>query len=185
MTSALTWLNDLMQWLGRWIPRLVLIHPTHRGVRFGLKGSAVKVGPGLVLYWPITHEVVQVPITTQSMQLPGFILHMDSTGLIPKVVICVLNIQFSITNAVKAATRILHFHALIQNRGQAIASLHWKNDMRDREWVSTARIQFEQEMLEYGIRIVSMDIAGLGIGIVTKSVQDYGYNENTNGKRPE
>lgn len=47
MTGALSFLNDLAQWLGRWVPRLVLVEPTHRGVLFGPRGSARQVGPGL------------------------------------------------------------------------------------------------------------------------------------------
>src|SRR3954469_15643041 len=126
MGTALAWLNDLIQWLGRWIPRLVLVHPTHRGVRFGPRGGAVEVGPGLTFYWPMTHDLVQVAVTTQSIQLCGQILPIgDDTGLLPRVALLTLNLQFRIVNVVEAATEILNFHALVSNRAQALATKHW------------------------------------------------------------
>lgn len=126
MTAALSWLNDLVQWLGRWIPRLVLIHPTHRGVRFGPSGRAVEVGPGLVVFWPITHDLVQVPVTTQSIQLCGQILPLHDDGsVLPRVAVCTLNLQFAIIDPVKAAVKVLHWPALVSNRAQAIAVERW------------------------------------------------------------
>lgn len=185
--SALAWLNDLMNWLGRWIPRLVLIHPTHRGVRFGPRGAAKSVGPGVVLYWPITHDLIQVPITTQSVQLGGQILpdSGNTDAVLPRVFVCVLNVQFSIDDAVKAATRILNFHAIVANRAQSLAVQHWRPT--ETEWIATAERELQAEMLEYGIAILGLDIAGMGSGVVVKQVQsyDYGISDSVNGKRPE
>jgi hypothetical protein len=185
MTNALAWLNDLVQWLGRWIPRIVLIHPTHKGVRFGPKGGALAVGPGLVFYWPITHDLIQVPITTQSIQLNGQCLNIDSNATVPKVALCTLNVQFSITDAVKASTRVLHFPALIMNRAQSIAAVHWKGDTADKKWIAAAAEQLEQEMVKYGIQIHALDIAGIGIGVALKNISDWSYADSSNGKRPE
>lgn len=184
MNAALTWLNDLIQWLGRWVPRLVLIHATHRGVRFGPRGGAIAVGPGLVCYWPMTHDLIQVPITTQSIQLNGTMLHVESEGIIPKVAVCTLNVQFSITDVVKAATRVLHFPALIQNRAQSIAASHWNGKMQESGWIAEAMEQFETEMAAYGIRVHALEIAGIGIGVVMKNIADWSYADSADGKRP-
>jgi len=177
-----------MNWLGRWIPRLALIHPTHRGVRFGPKGSATSVGPGIILYWPITHDLIQVPITTQSIQMGGQILPYasdDPSAIFPRVSVCVLNLQFSIADVVKASTRILNFHALVTNRAQALAAQHWKP--QGMNWIEAAEQQLRTEMEDYGITVHSLEIAGMGVGVVMKSMQsyDYGASDSVNGKRPE
>lgn len=187
MTNALAWLNDLVQWLGRWIPRFVLIHPTHLGVRFGPKGGSVAVGPGLVFYWPITHDLIQVPITAQSIQLSGQVLHLANgeSHMVPRICICILNVQFSIKDAVKAATRILNFHALVANRAQSAAAQYWRGDMDARGWIAPAQEQLEQEMEEFGIRIHRLDVAGFGIGCALKNISDWVYADQMNGKRPE
>lgn len=184
MGSALAWLNDLVQWLGRWIPRLVLIHPTHRGVRFGPRGQAVAVGPGLVMYWPMTHELIQVAITMQSVQFVGQILHLDHGGPIPVVAICVLNAQFEIVDPVKASTRTLHFMALIQNRAQSLVAEKWKGSMEN-GWIQGARNQMAEEMLAYGIRLEKLEVAGLGIGMALKQIADWSYADTTTGERPK
>jgi hypothetical protein len=189
MSAALSWLNDLIQWLGRWIPRLVLIHPTHRGVRFGPSGRAVAVGPGLIVYWPITHDLIEVPVTRQSLQLCGQTLPMadDHAALIPRVTVCTLNLQFSISDPVKAATRILNFHAVVANRAQALAAAYWMRaaDKNGTGWLLNAARDLALEMEEYGIDLTALDVAGLGTGVILKNISDWSYSDNSNGKRPE
>ena len=188
MTAALAWLNDLVQWIGRWIPRLVLIHTTHRGVRFGPRGGAHLVGPGLVLFWPITHDLLQVPVTTQSIQLCGQILPAgEHDGFVPRVVVCTLNIQFSLSDPVKASTRVLSFHALVANRAQSLAAKHWPGSYArdDRAWVTNAQEQLTTEMQEYGIAVHSLELASIGLGVTLKNVSDWSYADREAGKRPE
>ncbi len=189
MSAALAWLNDLIQWLGRWIPRLVLIHPTHRGVKFGPRGRAVQVGPGLVVYWPITHDLLQVPVTTQSIQLCGQILPMPDAGaIVPRVAVCTLNVQFAIIDAVKAATKVLHFQALVSNRAHALAAEYWDSSgfvARDpHAWIRKAEADLREEMADYGIVLLSLDSTGVGIGVVLKNVSDWSYADTVDGKRP-
>lgn len=65
---ALDWLGDLVRELARFIPRVVLIRNTRRGVRFTL-GRATLVGPGLVCYWPLISEVETVSVVRQTLNL--------------------------------------------------------------------------------------------------------------------
>jgi len=187
MANALAWLNDVMQWLGRFVPRLVLVHPTHRGVLFGPRGGAHQVGPGLIAYWPITHDLIIVPVTTQSIQLCGQILPVeDAAGILPRVVICTLNVQFSIGDPVAAATAILHFQALVTNRAQALAARHWPGSLLEAndDWLTKIRQELTDELAAYGIVLKSIDAAGLGVGVVLKNVSDWCYQDSTDGRRP-
>lgn len=190
MSNALVWLNDLFQWLGRWIPRLTLIHPTHQGVKFGPRGRTQKVGPGLVVYWPMTHDLIQIPITTQSIQLPGQILWEESSrdsgvAVFPRSLVCVLNLQFSVSDPVIAATRVLHFHALLQNRATALAAIAWRDrDPSAIDWLAQAKDQLKSEMEQYGLAIQNFEIAGMSMGVTIKNFYDYSWNDEANGKRP-
>jgi hypothetical protein len=47
MASGFAWLNELMVWLGRWVPRLLLIKRGHCGVKFGPGGSLEQLDAGL------------------------------------------------------------------------------------------------------------------------------------------
>jgi len=184
--TALAWLNDLVQWFGRLVPRIVLVHPTHRGVRFGPRGSARCVGPGLVTYWPITHHLIEVPVTLQSVQLCAIQLPIrdESQHFLPRVAVCTLNVQFLIADPVTAATHILNFHALVGNRAQASVAAQWPGELpADATWILRAGDRLAQELRAFGITLATIDIAGLGLGVAVKNIGDWSYADQVNGKR--
>jgi regulator of protease activity HflC (stomatin/prohibitin superfamily) len=187
MTTALSWLNDLAQWLGRWIPRLVLIEPTHRGVLFGPKGSARQVGPGLVLYWPITHELVQVPVTTQSIQLTSQVLPAADARerIVPHITVCAVAIQFRVTDAVRAATKVLNLHALVDNRTSAAIARYIAHRDDPEEWADAAVADLRRDLQPFGVAIERMDFTQLGTGIALKNMSDWTYGDNEAGTRPK
>jgi len=186
MTSALAFLNDLAQWLGRWIPRLVLIEPTHRGVLFGPRGSARQVGPGLVVYWPITHALVQVPVTTQSVQLSSQVLPLAAAaaGIVPHVLLCAAAVQFRVHDAVLTATKALHTHALIDNRAQAAVARHvgQRDDLA--AWAAAVVDELEMELRPFGVTLERLDFTQHGTGVALKNVSDWNYSDSAHGTRP-
>lgn len=184
MTAALSWLNDLFQWIGRWFPRLVVVHPTHEGVRFGATGSSTRVGPGLVLFWPLVQDLIQVPVTTISFETCAQTLFVESGSMIPQVALISVAIQYRIASPVAAATRVLHYHALVDNRVRAAVASHWKGDTKDRAWCSFAKEDAERTLINYGIELQSLDVTQVGIGCALKNVSDWSYSDSTDGKRP-
>lgn len=183
--SGFTWLNELMVWLGRWVPRLLLIPPTHHGVRFGPTGRTTRVGPGLILYWPITHEIVQIPITLQSVQLCAQLLPCDRIEgeLLPRVKIVATAIQYRVTDAVQAATVALSLHALIDNRASAAIARHvgLGNDLTT--WAEAVRRDTATECEPFGVVVERLDFTSNGIGVALKNVSDWTYADNATGKR--
>ena len=65
--NAFAWLNNLMEWFARWVPRLALVRATHVGVLFGRGGRVTELPPGLWWYWPITSELQQVATTERTI----------------------------------------------------------------------------------------------------------------------
>jgi regulator of protease activity HflC (stomatin/prohibitin superfamily) len=181
--NALAWLNDLVQWFGRWVPRLTLIEPTHRGVLFGPRGGARAVGPGLVLYWPISHALVLVPVTTQSLQLCSQVLPGGGVERwMPCVTVCAAAIQIRVNDPVLAATRALNLHALIDNRASA-AIARWR--MEDRGvWAERVRDDMKKELAEYGVVLERFDFTQFGEGVALKNISDWSYDDNQSGTRP-
>lgn len=214
--NALAWLNDLMQWLGKWIPRLVLVHGTHRGVLFGPKGGVRQAGPGLVFYWPITHDMIEVPVTMQSIQLVSQMMPMkqldgipaiagiDATemeqlvqfamtrtpgGSFPQCVFVTLNVQFSITSPIKAATKVLYFHALVSNKASSCAMREWlageRNLYGKTEWLDTAREKLTAELEGFGIKLECLELAGMAPGVAVKQMSDWTWSDTSTGTRPK
>lgn len=183
MGTALTWLNDLIQWFGRWIPRLTLVQPTHRGVLFGPGGSARAVGPGLVMYWPMTHVLVEMPVTTQSVQLCAQLLPDGGVNaFVPHVRICAVAVQFRAHDPVVAATRSLHVHALVDNRAQASIAKHV--DPSTTVWRERAVAALREELVPYGVTLERLDFTQHGTGVAIKSMTDWSYSDSASGTRP-
>lgn len=185
MNNALSFLNDLAQWLGRWIPRLVLVEPTHRGVLFGPRGGTRELLPGLRVYWAITHALVLVPVTTQSVQIASQILPIESQGeMIPRVLLCAAAIQFRVNDAVLSATKALHTFSLVDNRASAAISRHSHLRADMSAWSRAAVIDLRDELAPFGVVVERLDFTQHGTGVALKNVSDWSYSDNSAGTRP-
>jgi SPFH domain/Band 7 family protein len=189
MTGALSFLNDLAQWLGRWIPRLVLIEPTHRGVLFGPRGSARLTGPGLICYWAITHALELVPVTTRSVQLNAqvlpFVPALDAKpGIIPHIMLCGVAVQFRVEDAVRAATKALNIHALVDNRVQASVARHRAQSGNLEAWADAVLLDLRLELVPFGVVVERLDFTQHGTGLALKNVSDWNYSDSSSGTRP-
>jgi hypothetical protein len=111
--NGFAWLNELMTWLARWVPRLTLVKATHKAVIFGPGGSVALRDAGLCCYWPITHVLQLIGMRTRSLELAGQ-LH---RGEVVSVVI-----TWCVTDAVKAATSLADVEAFLDDRTQAALS---------------------------------------------------------------
>ena len=187
MSGGFAWLNELMVWLGRWVPRLILIQPTHRGVRFGPRGAACEVGPGIVLYWPITHVIVEVPVTTQSIQLCAQIVPAPSVEgeLLPRVTLCAAAMQFRVRDAVTAATSALNLHALLDNRTSAAITRHVGLAATVPAWMEAVRVDVAREVSAYGVELERLDFTQMGLGVALKNMSDWNYSDSVAGDRPK
>lgn len=186
MTSALSFLNDLAQWLGRWIPRLTLVEATHRGVLFGPRGSARQVGPGLVVYWPITHALLLVPITTQSVQMCSQMLPARVvTELLPHVTLSAAAVQFRIVDVVANATKVLNTHALVDNRTQAAIARHVAQQEDLVAWSTAAVRELAEDLRPFGVVIERLDFTQHGIGVALKNISDWANSDFASGTRPK
>jgi len=70
METAFAWLGEIMNWVGKWFPRLLIVRSTHAGVRFRHGKVPRPLMPGLRLYWPLVTEVDVIPTARQTHNLP-------------------------------------------------------------------------------------------------------------------
>ena len=67
MESAFAWLNQLIEAVFRFCPRIVIVRATHAGVKW-VHGWKVKaMPPGLHWYWPLTTEVEVLVTARQTL----------------------------------------------------------------------------------------------------------------------
>jgi regulator of protease activity HflC (stomatin/prohibitin superfamily) len=83
--SALAWIGQIAAWIGHWVPRWIVVVPTHACVKYegfflprrlrvrhgGFDGEMriTAKGPGLFWYWPATTRVDDYPTAYQSDDL--------------------------------------------------------------------------------------------------------------------
>lgn len=67
--NALDWIGQIADWLGRFIPRWVIVETTHGAVKFVKGAQVVALGPGVHWFWPITTEFVAYPTARQATDL--------------------------------------------------------------------------------------------------------------------
>ena len=77
MEAAFAWLGDLVNFIGRLLPRLVIIKATHAGVRFkygryvhNMLSYNGLFKTGLHVYWPFVTEIATFPVKRQTVNLP-------------------------------------------------------------------------------------------------------------------
>ena len=69
MESALAWIGQIAEWVGKFIPRWEIVDTVHGAIKF-VKGSrVVRLGPGIHWYWPVVTDFHVYPVARQGVDL--------------------------------------------------------------------------------------------------------------------
>ncbi len=162
--SGLAWLNELMVWLGKWFPRLVLINATHEGVKFTRHGGVGAFPPGLYCYWPITTDFKVVSTRRRTTEI--------AAQLIGQEVVSVA-IAFTIQNPKDALMAYDDVFAQLDDRTQAhLSALHAINS-NNAQLGGAVRAAVAEEFEENGVLIHSVDVIQRGRVIPVKTLTDW------------
>jgi len=164
MTSGLAWLNELMVWLGRWFPRLVLIKATHLGVRFGRHGDIRTLGPGLFCYWPITTEVELVSIRERTTEIAGLLCGRE---------IVALALQYTIRDPAEALRSLNDVFAMLDDRAQAAIAAAYQPTVPNAGLEAVVVAQLAKEFASKGIDIHAVTVLQRGRVIPVKNLNDW------------
>lgn len=162
--SGLTWLNDLMVWLARWVPRLTLIRSTHVGVLFGPRGRVRLVPASLFCYWPITHELQLVAMRERSLELAAQLHAGDAVSIV---------IGWRVVDAVKAATSLTDAEAYLDDRAQSALSAFYSSSRESREICAEMLTRLRGEFAGRGIDVQWVDVAQRSWVLPLKNLNDY------------
>lgn len=64
-----TWLEGLVEWIGNWVPAILIIPKTHAGVKFKWGSVVVPLDAGVHIYWPIVTSVLMHPVVRHTHDL--------------------------------------------------------------------------------------------------------------------
>ena len=71
MESAFSWFGQIIQWIGMFIPRLLIVRATERGVKWVCGKKVVAMLPGLHFYWPVVTEFTIRVVARQTLNMPA------------------------------------------------------------------------------------------------------------------
>jgi hypothetical protein len=161
--NAFAWLNDLMAWLGRWVPRIILVRASHEGVRFGMGGAVVRLSPGVHVYWPIVQEVQLVSLALRSLETSAQVVDNYATSVV---------VLYRFTNAVSVARDYYNAAAQLDMRVKAhIAQCGSRGDL------TPILVPLQREFEPLGIAIESIATTQRSWCLAVKKLDDWGIHE--------
>jgi hypothetical protein len=162
--SGFAWLNEVMSWLGRWVPRLLLVKRGYTGVKFGPRGSVSTLDAGLHLYWPITHDVTLVSIMPRTFEICAQTHGNEAVGVA---------VGYRVTDPARSITSVNDLKSNLDDRTQASLAKHVsKQDVAD---AMLADLKREYEPL--GVDIQWVAIIQRGSVITLKNINDWATHE--------
>jgi regulator of protease activity HflC (stomatin/prohibitin superfamily) len=69
MDSALAWIGQIAEWIGKFVPRWIILDTTEGGVKFVRGRKVVLMEPGIHWYWPATTSYNTYPTANQTDEL--------------------------------------------------------------------------------------------------------------------
>ena len=157
---AWAWLNNLMEWVAKWVPRLTLVRETHRAVQFRSRGRVREHQPGLVVWWPLVSDLVLVDMTERSALL--------SAQLVAGRFLAVA-IVWQISDAKAAARRYRRADARVENAVRG-ALTRTGGDVVDA--CEMVRAEFEGT-----VRVIDLVATSEGFGLALKNFTDSATRE--------
>lgn len=147
--TGFTWLNELMVWLGRWVPRVLLVKAGEAALWCGPKGRARELLPGLYVYWPITTDVTVLSTKRRTIEMCGQINGREVVALV-------------VTWRITSARAILTWNspaANIDDRSAAAVARHYRADVVTAALADAVLLDLRREFGPSGINIEMADVA--------------------------
>lgn len=169
MNSGFSWLNDLMLWLARWIPRIQLIKATHEGVLFGPGGAVSVVKPGLTVYWPLTHELQTVSTRTRSVEIAAQVMGRECLQVV---------VVWRIADPKTSVLALNNVGATLDDRIQQALMAAYDPEKTNDAIAADVRARVEVAMASAGVVIESCGVSQRGPVRTLKLLKDWATHED-------
>jgi regulator of protease activity HflC (stomatin/prohibitin superfamily) len=164
VSSGFAWLNELMVWIGRLFPRLVLVKAAHLGVWFGPKGRTRVCEPGLHVYWPLTSALTIVSTRVRTIECASMLNGREA-------------ISVAATYRVVDPQRMLltqnDVFAMLDNRAQACLTASYKAQRSNAEIERDVLRAMACEFQSCGVDVSAISIVQRGRVIPLKNLNDW------------
>lgn len=166
--NGFSWLNDLMTWLAKWVPRLVPITARNRAIVFRPGGAVTEHGAGLLVYWPIIHTLSIVSVQLRTMELAAQVHGQEIVQII---------ISWRITDPRLALLTLNDVVATMDDwAASALASVHAKEKSNDAIAAETTA-RLADRMRPHGIQVCAVQVSQRGWALPIKQLNDWAVHE--------
>lgn len=174
MDSALAWIGQLAEFIGRFFPRLIQLDPRQSGVKF-VRGRIVKKLHPLDVYWPLvtTYDTYPVVRQTDNLVTQTISTKDDRTVAVGGMIV------YEVTDVVKLLTTVHNAISTVQDI--ALTAIHdvccnmtWdelKAEQRKGTLDTKLRKATEKQLAEYGVRVIKCMLTDLAQTRVLKVIQ--------------
>jgi len=182
MESALSWIGQIAEWIGAFVPRWAILDTTQGAIKF-VGGSKVRVcGPGVHFWWPARTTLVTYPTAQQTDRLGTQTMETkDGRTFIVEgtITYCVENLALLIPVTHSATTAIVDITMTVVH--DVCCSMDWETlqaEQRKGTIKTKLRNAAQKELSEYGIKVLRLKLNTLAKCRVLKISQSTSNEEN-------
>jgi len=162
--SGFAWLNELMTWLAKWVPRLVLVTSRHHALVFRPRDVVTEHGPGLLVYWPVIHQLQLVSMQLRTMKLSSQLKRQEVVEVI---------VSWSIVVPKTALLSLNDIGATVENWAAAALESVYDECLASDELASKACASLEARLLPYGVQVHAVFVGQRGSVFSLKNLNDW------------
>ena len=169
MESAFSWLNYLLRWIGRLVPRWRVVTEAQGGVAF-VRGRARLIKPGICWWWPAWTEIHVQEVVRQTLNLPPQSLMTEDRKDIAVSGIVV----YEITDPLTAFVKVHDLDDAIQDMALAsIKSVLWGRTLDEicdeaQELDEVLCVECRAKLKGWGVKIHNIFLSDLSNAIVIR-----------------
>ena len=165
MENAFAWLRDIAEWLGRFVPRWVILDTTEGAIKYKGGRTPVVCGPGVHFYWPARSTFVPYPIArqtdrleTQTMETADGITFMASGTLTHEIE----DLGLLVPRTHSPSTTIVDLPMAAVHDICSDETWAYLNDRKERRKLKTQLKNAAQEQLkDYGVKVHKLQLNSL------------------------
>jgi regulator of protease activity HflC (stomatin/prohibitin superfamily) len=181
MDSALAWVGQIAEWIGKFFPRWVIVPVNYGGVKYVRGSRVIACAPGIHWYWPATTIFDNYPTARQTDNLPSQTMRTVDG----KVITVSGMVIYDVSDIVKL---LAETHSpMMAIRDISLAAIHsvccvmtldelhteQRRGTLDTKLKNAAKKQLE----DYGVRVMKVQLTDLAESRVLRLVQSMSKDE--------
>lgn len=182
MDSALAWIGQIAEWLGRFIPRREIVDVTEGGVKF-VRGNEPKYcGPGIHWYWPWMSTWFAYPTARQADRLQTQTMTTEDG----KVIIVGGMIVYAVEDLLQLATTTYLPEKAVKDISltaihDVVCNMTW-DDLQQQQRKGTLDTKLknaaQRQLSDYGVKVIKLMLIDLAPTRVLRLSQSTSQEEN-------